>query len=432
MLLKSFYKFFLWPVRLEMGGGGSSGPSNTTVTNTNLPDYAAPYFSELMKQGAAQSGAQYTPYAGQQVADASPFQQQSYDMIGGMQMPGSMDTAGQIGTDVANKAMNWDPNVQANQVNYNGYNAAQSNFNTSAQQAPQMQQANQVSSQNWTDPGVAQSYMSPYVNQVVNNQLDQSNRQFGIQQNHRDASAAAGGALGGYRQALENSEAQRNQNFNNNNIVAQGYNTAYGQGQQTFGADQSRNLQGQMSNQSSQNLAGQQNLGAQLSTQNLGQQLGLQQSLANQGALNQAGQYNAGQDLQAQGMNNQYGIQAAGMNNQYGLQALGQAATQGNNLAQLGGQQQSMALNQANAMNQMGVQQQNQQQTNLNQAYSNYQNQLNWNRNQLSWLGGLIHGNVPTTPNSLTSTYQPAPSGLSAGIGAGIGALGLSQAVGGG
>ena len=40
------------------GGGAPSGPTNTTVTNTNIPDYAQPYVSNMLNAAQAQI---YTP-----------------------------------------------------------------------------------------------------------------------------------------------------------------------------------------------------------------------------------------------------------------------------------------------------------------------------------------------------------------------------------
>ena len=62
-----------------MGGGGGGGPSNSTQTGTtyssNLPEYAKPYYEELLKQTGKQvystddagyvTGVQgFTPYTG--------------------------------------------------------------------------------------------------------------------------------------------------------------------------------------------------------------------------------------------------------------------------------------------------------------------------------------------------------------------------------
>ena len=60
--------------RLCHFGGGNDGPSQQTVTQTNLPEYARPYFENLLQRGQAESYRQYTPYQGQRIAGFSPGQ----------------------------------------------------------------------------------------------------------------------------------------------------------------------------------------------------------------------------------------------------------------------------------------------------------------------------------------------------------------------
>ena len=70
-------------------GGGSSGPTQTTVQNTNIPDYAQPYVSNMLNATQSQlfqtdptsgqiTGFQpYTPYSNdptKYVAGFSPLQ----------------------------------------------------------------------------------------------------------------------------------------------------------------------------------------------------------------------------------------------------------------------------------------------------------------------------------------------------------------------
>ena len=73
---------------LEFKGGGSSKPSETKAVTTNIPEYAQPYYEELMKQAGKQtyttdaSGAvtgvqEFTPYEGTRVAGFTD-QQQAY------------------------------------------------------------------------------------------------------------------------------------------------------------------------------------------------------------------------------------------------------------------------------------------------------------------------------------------------------------------
>ena len=53
-------------------GGGSSGPTETTVTQTDLPEYVQPYFERLLQRAEADSVQGYQPYGGQRLAYFSP------------------------------------------------------------------------------------------------------------------------------------------------------------------------------------------------------------------------------------------------------------------------------------------------------------------------------------------------------------------------
>ena len=52
-------------------GGGSPPPSNSTVTQTNLPDYVEPYFKRLLERTESESKRRYTPYEGDRLAGTS-------------------------------------------------------------------------------------------------------------------------------------------------------------------------------------------------------------------------------------------------------------------------------------------------------------------------------------------------------------------------
>ena len=101
---------------------------------------------------------------------------------------------------------------------------------------------NQVAGKSWTDPGVAQSYMNPYMETSLKSQEDLANRQFAQQQNQLNSQAAGRGAFGGSASALAQQSAQQNQNLNMQNLVAQGMNQAYQQGMGQFGTEQQQKL----------------------------------------------------------------------------------------------------------------------------------------------------------------------------------------------
>ena len=249
------------------GGGSAPGPTNTTVTNTNIPDYAQPYVSNMLNAAQAQiytpdmTGFNaYTPYSQNPqdyVAGFSPLQQQAQSSAANLQLPGAMGAA--QGLTAAGTL---------------GAFGAGQNY------------ANQA-----TDPNAMQAYMSPYENNVIQQQLQENARQYGISGAGEQAAATSAGAFGGTREALMNAENTRNQNTAGNQIVAQGLQNAFQNAQQAqqFGAN--LNLQGtqaglqganQLGNLGNQQLAAQQSI---LGTQN---QLGAQQQGQQQNVINQA------------------------------------------------------------------------------------------------------------------------------------------------
>jgi len=100
----------------------------------------------------------------------------------------------------------------------------------------------QVGKASWTDPGVAQRYMNPYIETALKSQEDLANRQFAQQQNQLRSQAAGRGAFGGSASALAEQASQQNQNLNMQNLVAQGMNQAYSQGMGQFGNEQQQRL----------------------------------------------------------------------------------------------------------------------------------------------------------------------------------------------
>jgi hypothetical protein len=92
----------------------------------------------------------------------------------------------------------------------------------------------------YTDTGVAQKYMSPYIQTALDPQLQEARRQAEIENLKNKAAATRAGAYGGSRQALMESEAQRNLLQNLASITGKGYQTAYEQGAQQFNTEQGR------------------------------------------------------------------------------------------------------------------------------------------------------------------------------------------------
>ena len=96
-------------------------------------------------------------------------------------------------------------------------------------QAGQMGPAQQITTQSFAQPGSAEAYMSPYMQNVVNAQQREAIRQSNIQRTNEQAAATRAGAFGGSRQAIVEAERQRNLGTQLGDIQASGLQQAYQQ-----------------------------------------------------------------------------------------------------------------------------------------------------------------------------------------------------------
>lgn len=281
------------------GGGGSPGPTQTTVQNTNIPDYARPYVETML--GSAQQQVYnydaagnptgfrpYIPYgatvdaagnitntaqeqASAAVAPFSPLQRQAQFNVGQMRVPGQFDT----GTGF---------------TALGGIGAA----NIANQAAGAGQQYNMMA----TNPFAQQAFMSPYIQNALQPQLQEMQRQYDITGLQERARAIGSGAFGGTRQALMQAENQRNKNIAMNQAIGTGFQDAFKSAQQAqqFGANLGLQgfgtaLQGTgQLGQAGRTLAdiGGQQLQAQQGIVGLQSQFGGQQQALEQQKINQA------------------------------------------------------------------------------------------------------------------------------------------------
>ena len=214
------------------GGGGGSTPKNTTQTVTQeLPKWAQPYAKESLAKASALADSPYQTYGGERIAQFSPLQQQAFGRAEGQQV------AGQIG------------------------------FGTGL--------AGLAGTSSFGDQGTAASFMSPYMQQVVDQQMASAQRQADIAGTQRGAQAVRAGAFGGSRQAIENAEANRALASQKGQIQAQGLQSAFERAQSQFNQEQATRL----------NAA--QALG-QLGQQQFGQEMGITGQQAEFGAQQRA------------------------------------------------------------------------------------------------------------------------------------------------
>ena len=189
------------------GGGGSqqAAPQQTSsnVYQTNIPDYAQPYVHNITGFN------QYQPYTGMTqdqltaaqsaVAGFSPLQQQAQSSAANLQVPGQYGAAtGQTMRGI----------MGANQIGRQMQGLAAS--------------ANPYDFQQQVG-----GYMNPYIQQSLAPQLQLANQQYGMAGQQMAGQATGAGAFGGSRNALQQSLNAQNQMLAQNQLISQGYNTAY-------------------------------------------------------------------------------------------------------------------------------------------------------------------------------------------------------------
>jgi len=267
------------------GKGDSPGPTNTTVQNTNVPEYARPYVESML--GAAQkqvytfnpngtvSGFKgYTPYSTNMdnyVAGFSPMQQQSFRGAANLQTPGQFGQASQMAGMAGLGSLQ--TAGQAGQAGNNYYGMA-------------------------TNPYATQAFMNPYLQNALNPALEESRRQYGITGQQQQGNATRAGAFGGSREALMASENNRNMNSAMNQMIGTGYQNAYDAAQKNIQYGAGLGLQGQQAalqgyNQLGQaagalGALGQQQFNSQKDIIGMQNQYGAQQQAAEQQKINQA------------------------------------------------------------------------------------------------------------------------------------------------
>lgn len=290
---------------------GQAPPSTQTVQNTNLPDYAQPYFTRLLDRSESQSQLPYATFTGPRVQPLSGNQNLAVTQAAGL-----TSLPGQIG-----QGSNY-----LQQAGIGGLNAAQS-FN----------------------PSAVSPWMNPYQQNVIDIQKREANRQYDMQDMTRRSAPNAVSALGGYRDAIMTSQNDRNRNLQLNDIQLQGSQQAY---------DRAVTAAGQ---QAQLGLAGYQNMGQ------------------------------AGQSLVGAGVA-QNDITRGGIADLMGT----------------------------------GAMQQQQGQQALDVSYNDFRNSMDFPRQQLAFMSGILRG-LPVQPGSDITQYQAPPNPYSQLLGLGIAGAGLSK-----
>jgi len=167
-------------------------PASTTES---LSGWAAPYVTGMLAKGEALANQPYQAYGGPLTAGQSGLQTQAFQGLAGLTVP--------------------------------------------------TQQMGGFTPTSFTSGTTAQDYMSPFMNAALEPQMAEAQRQAEIQRVQNASRLGKAGAFGGSRQAIMESEGQRNLLRNLADIYGTGMQTAYTQGMGQFNTEQDRAQQAQ-------------------------------------------------------------------------------------------------------------------------------------------------------------------------------------------
>lgn len=290
-------------------GGGGGGVQESTVTQTNLPEYARPYFEDMLKRSVYESTRPYEAFPGQRIADFTPAERAGmagFQEMAGMGSPEQIRTATDIATqvgyqdigsgmDIARtfspemqrsdydasrigsdyqagylgpgyqagqrgvgyRAGSFDPGYQAGELDQ-GYQAAglesgyqagafdpgyEASVQRSGYRAGRVDQGPGFEAGTVADPETLERYMNPYQQLVTDIEKREARKQSEIQGSAIEQQAAQAGGLGGYREAIMQSEREKNLSEQLQDIQSRGGQAAFAQAQKAFEADRAARLQ---------------------------------------------------------------------------------------------------------------------------------------------------------------------------------------------
>lgn len=233
------------------GGGGSSAPTNQTITQTSIPEYARPYVESMLGKSAALTDINANPYqsyGGQRIQGFTPMQERAFQNYATQQIAPELGAGSNM--------------------------AALSGLGSLTAGSDYMRMA--------SDPRSMQSFMSPYMQNVVDLQKQEATRDYEKGLGALNAKAVGSGAFGGTRASLERAEAGRNLGTTLANIQATGSQNAFDKAQQAQQFGSTLGLQGY-----GQGIQAASTLG-QLGQTRYGQEMGISDAIARAGAVQQA------------------------------------------------------------------------------------------------------------------------------------------------
>ena len=171
-----------------------------TSAQSTLSEWAGPYVTDMLGKAQAFAETPYQTYQGPMTAGESSLQSKVFQGLGNIAFPGNLGQS------------------------FTGAGAPTAGLTSTGQ--PQ------------TSTSVAGQYMNPYLQQVLQPQLAELQRQSQINLQPSLAKLTQAGGFGGGRQAIMESEANRNLLQEQNKTVGQAYANAFDKAMQQFNTEQ--------------------------------------------------------------------------------------------------------------------------------------------------------------------------------------------------
>ena len=204
-----------------MAAPAPSTPSSVGSSQQTLSEYAGPYVTSMLGKAEALSEQPYQVYGGPQTAAESSLQSKVFQGLGNLNFPS------QLGQTFSSTGAYQPPAMGANPF-------APAPIGMGAG-APMSTPA---VGQPTAPTGIAGQYMNPYLQNVLTPQMDELRRQSQINLQPTLAKMTQSGGYGGGRQAILESEANRNLLQEQNKTIGQGYSNAYDKAMGQFNVEQ--------------------------------------------------------------------------------------------------------------------------------------------------------------------------------------------------
>jgi hypothetical protein len=356
-------------------GGGGSAPTETKSYSSDLPEYAQPFYEELMKQSGKEiydtdasgrvTGVKAAPvYGGERLADF---------------------TADQLGVQAGIRARTARPEFEESITDTEtltglGTGAATTGLTAAREYTPTALGSLGVATPGEFDAAAATKYMSPYQANVTDMLKEEARRDAAIAKSNRAMGAIGRGTFEGGRSALREGQADRDLQTQLAKIGYQGRQDAFRNAQEQFERDRAAGMSTEEAN--------------------------LRANMDLRARTQQGEQFGAGlqKDIGLSGL-------------QYGLAGAGQQAD-------IAAAEQQTGLELLRAKAAAGAEQQALEQEQRNIAYQQFMEEQDAAKRALEFQSNILRGTAGALGSTQTQ-YAPAPSFASQIGGLGLAGLGL-------